>query len=75
MRRRLLVAGASLGLHTLVFVLSNRYRDLTFSLGALISHGNDVADLLRVVGVGFGVLAVIVIVTGVLFDRLIQILW
>ena len=38
-------------------------------------YGNDIADLLRVVGVEFGVLAVIVIVTGVLFDRLVQLLW
>ena len=38
-------------------------------------YGNDIADLLRLVGVGFGVLAIIVIVAGVLFDRLVQILW
>jgi hypothetical protein len=41
MRRILWVAGASLGLHTLVFILFDRYRDMTFNLGALIGHGND----------------------------------
>ena len=74
MRRILSVAGASLGLHILVFILFDRYRDLTFNLGALIGHGNDIADIPRLVAVGFGVLAIIVIVAGVLFDRLLQLL-
>jgi hypothetical protein len=74
MRRILSVAGASLVLHTLVFILFGRYRDLTFNLGARIAHGNDIADIPRLVGVGFGVLAIIVIVAGVLFDRLVQLL-
>jgi len=74
MRRILSVAAASLGLHTLVFTLFGRYRDLTCNLGALIGQGNDIADIQRLVGVGFGVLAIIVIVAGVLFDRLVQLL-
>ena len=75
MRRILLVAGASLGLHTLVFICFGRYRDLTLTLGALFVYGHDISDIPPVVGVGFGVLAVIVIVAGVLFDRLVQFLW
>jgi hypothetical protein len=74
MRRILAVAGVSLGLHTLVFIFVDRYGDLTFNIGALIAHGNDIADIPRLVGVGFGVLAIIVIVAGVLFDRLVQFL-
>jgi hypothetical protein len=58
----------------LVFIFFNRYRDLTFNFGALIAHGNDMADIPRLEGVEFGVLAILVIVAGVLFDRLVQLL-
>jgi hypothetical protein len=75
MRRILWVAGASLGLHTLVFILFDRYRELTLNLGALFVHGHDISDIPPVMGTGFGVLAIIVIVAGVLFDRLVQFFW
>jgi hypothetical protein len=74
MRRILWVAGASLGLHTLVFILFDRYHELTLNLGALFVHGHDISDIPPVMGAGFGVLAIIVIVAGVLFDRLVQFL-
>ena len=75
MRRILWVAGISLGLHTLVIILSDRYRDLAINLGALFVHGHDISDILPAAEAGFGVLAIIVIVVGVLFDRLVQFLW
>ena len=74
MRRILSVAGVSLALHTLVFILLDRYRELTLDLGALFVHGHDISDIPPVMGAGFGILAIIVIVAGVLFDRLVQFL-
>jgi hypothetical protein len=74
MRRILLVAGVSLALHTLVFILFDRYRELTLNLGALFVHGHDISDIPSVMGAGFGILAIVVIVAGVLFDRLVQFL-
>ena len=75
MRRILWVAGVSFALHTLVFILFDGYRDLTLNLGALfVHHGHDISDIPPVMGAGFGVLAIIVIVAGVLFDRLVQFL-
>ena len=75
MRRVLLVAGVSLAVHTLVFILFDRYRELTLNLGALFVHGHDISDIPPVMGAGFGILAIIVIVAGVLFDRLARFLW
>jgi hypothetical protein len=75
MRRILLVAGVSLALHTLVFIVFDRYRELTLNFGALFVHGHDVSDIPPVMGAGFGILAIIVIVAGVLFDRFVQFLW
>ena len=75
MRRILWFAGVSLALHTLVFILFDRYRNLTLNLGALFGHGHDISDILPVAEAGFGVLAIIVIVAGVLFDRLVQFVW
>jgi len=75
MRRILLVASVSLALHTLVFILFDRYRELTLNLGALFVHGHDISDIPPVMGAGFGILAIIVIVAGVLFDRLARFLW
>ena len=75
MRRILLVAGVSLTLHTLVFILFDRYRELALNLGALFVYGHDISDIPPVMGAGFGILALIVIVAGVLFDRLVQFLW
>jgi len=75
MRRILWFAGVSLALHTLVFILFDRYRNLTLNLGALFVHGHDISDILPAAEAGFGVLAIIVIVVGVLFDRLVQFLW
>ena len=75
MRRILWVAGVSLALHTFVFILFDRYRDLTLNLGALfVHHSHDISDIPPVMGAGFGILAIIVIVAGVLFDRLVQFL-
>jgi len=75
MRRILLVAGVSLTLHTLVFIVFDRYRELTLNLGALFVHGHDISDIPPAMGAGFGILAILVIVAGVLFDRLVQFLW
>jgi hypothetical protein len=75
MRRILLVASVSLALHTLVFILFDRYRELTLNLGAPFVHGHDISDIPPVMGAGFGILAIIVIVAGVLFDRLARFLW
>ncbi len=75
MRRILLVARVSLALHTLVFIVFDRYRELTLNLGALFVHGHDISDIPPVMGAGFGILAIIVIMAGVLFDRLVQFLW
>jgi len=75
MRRILLVAGVSLTLHTLVFILFDRYRELALNLGALFVYGHDISDIPPLMGAGFGILALIVIVAGVLFDRLVQFLW
>ena len=70
MRRALIAAGASLGLHTLLFFLFDGYRELASRVGLLFPHGHDISDLLEVGGTGFAVLAVAMIGFGVLFERL-----
>src|SRR5258708_34567914 len=75
MRRILLVARVSLALHTLVFIVFDRYRELTLNLGALFVHGHDISDIPPVMGAGFGILAIIVIMAGVLFGPLVPFLW
>jgi hypothetical protein len=75
MRRIFWVAGVSLALHTFVFIVLDRYRNLAINLGALFVHGHDISDILPAAEAGFGVLAIIVIVVGVLFERLVQYVW
>jgi hypothetical protein len=75
MRRILWVAGVSLALHTFVFIVLDRYRALRLNVGMLFVHGHDISDIPPVMGAGFGVLAIIVIVAGVLFDCLVQFAW
>jgi hypothetical protein len=72
MRRILSVAGASLGLHVLLFFLFDGYRELAFRIGLLFPHGHDVADILPVGGTGFAVLAIAMFGAGVLFERLLR---
>ena len=71
-RRMLSVAGASLGLHILLFFVLDGYRELAFRVGRFFSHGNDISDILRVEGAGFAVLAIAVVGIGVLFERLLR---
>src|SRR5260370_39800766 len=74
MRRILLVVGVSLTLHTLVFIVFDRYSELTLNLGALFVHGHDISDIPPVMGAGFALLAIIVIVAGGLVDRVLHFL-
>ena len=75
MRRILIVASVSFGIHTVVFLLLPEYRDLAFAIGAQFVHGTDIADIPPIVEVGFAVLAVLVIVGSVLVDRLVRRFW
>ena len=75
MRRMLVVGGASLGLHILLFFLVDGYRELAFRVGLLFPHHHDTADLLEAGGAGFAVLAIAMVVAGVLFERLFRSLW
>ena len=72
MRRMFSVAGAALGLHILLFLLLDRYRELAFRVGKFFSYGNDISDILRIEGAGFAVLAIAVVGVGVLFERLLR---
>jgi hypothetical protein len=71
----LAVGGASLGLHGLLFFLSDGYRELVFRVGLLFPHHHDVADILAVSGTGLAVLAAAVVLIGILFERLLRSLW
>ena len=75
MRRMLTVGGASLGLHIWLFFPFDGYRQLAVSVGSLFPHGHDISDLLVVGATGFAVLAIAMVVAGVLFERLLRILW
>jgi hypothetical protein len=75
MRRMLTVGGASLALHIWLFFLFDGYRELAFRVGMVFPHGHDVADILVVGTTGFAVLAIAMVVTGVLFERLLRSLW
>jgi hypothetical protein len=75
MRRIFLIAGASLGLHVLLFLLLDGYRELALRIGMIFPHGHDIADILPVMGTGFAILAAVVVGTGVLLDRLVHRLW
>jgi hypothetical protein len=75
MRRMLGVGCASLGLHVLLFFVSDGYRELAFRVGLLFPHHHDVADILAVGGTGFAVLATAMVLIGVLFERLLRSLW
>ncbi len=66
MRRILSIAGASLGIHILLFFLLDGYRELTFRVGLLFPHGHDTADILVANATGFAVLAIAMVVAGVL---------
>ena len=54
------------------FFLFDGYRELAFRVGRFFSYGNDISDILRIEGAGFGVLAIAVVGTGVLFERLLR---
>ena len=75
MRRMLAVGGASLGLHIWLFFLFDGYRELAFRIGLLFPHGHDIAGILVVGTTGFAVLAIAMVVTGVIFERLLRSLW
>jgi hypothetical protein len=72
MRRTLLVAGASLGLHVLLFFLLDGYRQLAIRIGLLFPHGHDIADIFPVMLTGFAILAVALAGTGVLISYLVH---
>ena len=75
MRRILIVASVSFGIHAVIFLLLREYRDLVFAIGTHFVHGTDIADIPPIVGAGFVVLAVLVVVGGVLGDRLVRRFW
>lgn len=70
MRRTILAAGALLALHTLAVALSFAYRQLVFSAGGFFTHATDIADIPRVVLVGFIALGIVAVVAGVVLERL-----
>ena len=72
MRRVLVVAAASLCLHTLLFFWLNAYRDLVFRVGRSFTYGHDIADLVQIVCVGFSVVAAVAVAAGILIDLCIQ---
>lgn len=72
MCRMLSVAGASLGLHVLLFFLFHGYRELAFRIGLLFPHGHDIADIPSVGGIGFAFLAMAMVGAGVLCERLLR---
>jgi hypothetical protein len=72
MGRILSVAGASLGLHVLLFFLFDGYREFAFRIGLLFPHGHDIADIPSVGTLGFAFLALAMVGTGVLFERLLR---
>jgi hypothetical protein len=72
MRRILSVAGASFGLHILLFFLFDRYRELAFRIGLLFPHGHDIADIPSVGGIGFALLGISMVAAGMLFERLLK---
>ena len=72
MRRILSVAGASFGLHVLLFFLFDGYRELAFRIGLLFPHGHDIADIPSVGGIGFAFLAIAMVGTGVLFEHFLR---
>ena len=70
-----LIAGASLGIHILLFFLLDGYRELTFRVGLLFPHHHDVADIGDVGATGFAVLGIAMVVAGIVFERLFRSLW
>jgi hypothetical protein len=68
-------AGVALGVHTLLFSLWDRYSQIVLSTGGVFTHGNDIADLPRLMIAGFIALGVVAAVLGILFERLDHLLW
>jgi len=75
MRRMVAAAGVALGGHTLLFFLSDRYSQLVLSVGGVFTHGNDIADLPRLMIAGFIALGVVAVALGILLERLDHVLW
>ena len=75
MRRMISAAGVALGLHTLLFFFWDRYSQIVLSVGRVFTHGNDIADLLRLMIAGFIALGAVAVVLGILLERLDHLLW
>ncbi len=70
MRRKVLAAGAMLGLHTLAVACSFAYRDLVFDAGALFTRARHMEDIPQNFLFGFISLGIVAAVAGVIFERL-----
>jgi hypothetical protein len=75
MRRMVAAAGVALGVHTLLFFLWDRYSQIVLSVGAVLTHGNDIADLPRLMIAGFIALGAVAVILGILLERLDHLLW
>ncbi len=70
MRRKILAAGAMLGLHTLAVVWSFGYRALVVDAGALFTHARGIEDIPSQALFGFISVGLVVAVAGVILERL-----
>ena len=68
-RRTLLAAAAGVAVHILAFIVFDPYRILTVDVGELFSHATDIADLPRLMLIGFVVLGLLVVALSVLLER------
>jgi hypothetical protein len=68
-RRILLAAAAGVAVHILAFIVFRPYRIVTVDVGELFSHATDIADLPRLMLIGFVVLGLIVVALSVLLER------
>jgi hypothetical protein len=50
-------AGIGLAVHTVAMLLVRPWSDLAFNIGRLLSYGNDIADIPRLVLIGYLVLS------------------
>jgi hypothetical protein len=58
-----------------LFFFWDRYSQLVISVGGVFTHGNDIADLPRLMIAGFVALGVVAAVLGILLERPDLMLW
>jgi hypothetical protein len=68
-RRLHSAAGVGLTIHTLGFFVFDRYRQLMADVGDLFSHATDVADLPRLLLIGFVIVGAVAVTATVLLER------